>query len=337
MTSIQQSAGPFSSEPASTPDELLRPFRRCLHVQKVRDSHVVTVSFESADAQLSARIANSLADNYIESNFRQKYDATRQASGWMEQQLDELKAKVEKSQQALVDYERRHAIVNISDKQSVVEQRMSDLSRDLTNAQSDRLQKESVYELVRSNESQVAYVAQNELLQHLQEKYADLKSQYVDALEQSGPKHPKVVRLETQVEEIQSLIAKERSRIVEGLRNDYLAAMGREKLLEGAVANEKVEVGDLNQLPDPAQPPEARIGDEPAALRQPVRAAEGCDGFGGAARHQRAHHRPGEASPAARPPAKADEHFHRTDGRSGARPGCSLSSGKRRRYFHQKH
>ena len=166
----------------------------------------------------------------------------------MEQQLDELKAKVEKSQQALVDYERQNAIVNISDKESVVEQRMADLSRDLTNAQSDRLQKESVYELVRSNESQVASVAQNDLLQHLEEKYADLKSQYVDALEQSGPKHPKAERLQSQVDEIQSLIERERKRIVERMRNDYMAALGRERLLAAAVAKEKVEVGALNQL-----------------------------------------------------------------------------------------
>jgi capsular exopolysaccharide synthesis family protein len=248
VAAIQQGSGPLSSRLATSPDELLRPFRRCLHVQKVRDSHVVTVSFESADPNLSARIANSLADNYIESNFRQKYDATRQASGWMEQQLDELKAKVEKSQQALVDYERQHAIVNISDKEGVVEQRMADLSRDLTNAQSDRLQKQSVYELVRSNESQVAAVVQNDLLQHLEEKYADLKSQYVDALEQSGPKHPKVQRLQSQVDEIQSLIARERRRIVERMRDDYMAALGRERLLAAAVAKEKVEVGVLNQL-----------------------------------------------------------------------------------------
>jgi len=248
VAAIQQSSSPFSSGLATSPDELLRHFRRCLHVQKVRDSHVVAVSFESADPHLSARIANALADNYIESNFRQKYDATRQASGWMEQQLDELKAKVEKSQQALVDYERQNAIVNISDKESVVEQRMADLSRDLTNAQSDRLQKESVYELVRSDPSQVAAVAQNDLLQHLEEKYADLKSQYVDALQQSGPKHPKVERLQSQVDEIQSLIARERSRVVERMRDDYMAAQGRERLLAAAVAKEKVEVGVLNQL-----------------------------------------------------------------------------------------
>ncbi len=233
--------------PAS-PDGLLSAFKRCVHVQKVRDSHVVNVSFESADPILSARIANVLASNYIESNFRQKYDATRLASGWMEQQLDELKAKVEKSQQALVDYERQNAIVNINDKQSVVEQRLGDLSRDLTNAQSDRLQKESLYELVRSNESQVAFVAQNDLLQQLEEKYADLKSQYVDALSQYGVKHPKVERLQSQVDEIQSLIERERQRMVERIRNDYMAALGRERLLTAAVVKEKAEVGDLSQL-----------------------------------------------------------------------------------------
>jgi capsular exopolysaccharide synthesis family protein len=248
VAAIRQSGNPLSSEFGNSPDELVESFRRCLHVQKVRDSHVVNVSFESADPHLSAKVANSLADDFIENNFRQKYDATRQASGWMEQQLDELKAKVEKSQQALVDYERQNAIVNINDKESVVEQRMADLSRDLTNAQNDRLQKESVYEAVRSDESQVASVAQNDLLQHLEEKYADLKSQYVDALEQSGPKHPKAERLQSQVDEIQSMIERERKRIVEGMRNDYMAALGRERLLAAAVAKEKVEVGALNQL-----------------------------------------------------------------------------------------
>src|SRR5437016_403184 len=108
-------------------DRLLGPFKHRLHVQRVRDSHVVNISFESPDPGLSAKIANSLANDYIEYNFRQKYDATRQASGWLEEQLDELKAKVEKSQQALVDYERQNAIVNISDKESVVEQRLADL------------------------------------------------------------------------------------------------------------------------------------------------------------------------------------------------------------------
>jgi capsular exopolysaccharide synthesis family protein len=234
--------------PRVTSEQLLGVFKGNLRVQNVRDSHVVDVTFESANPELSAKVANALGNNYIEYSFRQKYDATRQAAGWMEQQLDELKAKVEKSQQALVDYERQNSIVNVSDKQSVVDQRLADLSHDLTEAQNDRLQKESMYELVRDNEAQVALVAQDELLQKLDEKYADLKSQYADAVQQYGPKHPKAVRLQSQVEEVQSLTTRERTRLVERIKNDYNAALGRERLLTAAVAREKVEVGQLNQL-----------------------------------------------------------------------------------------
>ena len=81
VAAIQQSRDPSSGKLPTSPDELVGPFGGCLHVQKVRDSHVVNVSFESADPNLSAKVTNSLADNYIENNFRQKYDATRQASG----------------------------------------------------------------------------------------------------------------------------------------------------------------------------------------------------------------------------------------------------------------
>ncbi len=226
----------------------VQTFRDHLHIDRVARSRLIQVGYESPDAQLAAQVANALVNNYIEYNFRKKYDATRQASGWMEQQLDELKAKVEKSQQALVDYERQYAIVSVSDKQNVAEQRLEDLTRDLTVAQSVRLEKESVYELVRSNENQAALLAQNQLLQRLEEKQADLKSEYVDALGQYGPNFPKVVRLRDQVNEIQSIIDRERKRVVSGVRNDFEAAKSREKLLESAVATQKAEVGKFNQL-----------------------------------------------------------------------------------------
>ncbi len=236
-----------ADSPAAAQSQLISLFKERLNVERVRDSRLVEVKFQSADPHLATQVANALVDSYTEYNFRRKYDATRQASGWMEKQLDELKAKVESSQQALVDYEKRNSIVNVSDRQNVGEQRLADLSKDLTQAQSDRLEKESLYDIVRSNESQVAFIAQNELLQKLEEKYADLKTQYVDALGQYGPNFPKVLRLRDQVNEIQSIIDRERARIVSRIYSDYMAAKGREKLLTAAVAREKAEVGRLNQ------------------------------------------------------------------------------------------
>jgi len=236
---------------ASTADEetrLVGAFRDHLRVEWVRNSRMLEVSFSSHQARLAAEAANALVTNYAEYNFLKRYNATRQASGWMEQQLDELKAKVEKSQQALVDYERRNAIVNVGEKQNVEEQRLGQLSTDLTGAQSQRIEKESVYELVKENESQVAAVVQSEVLGRLESKYADLKAQLTDAQGQYGPTFPKVVRLQQEVSDIQGLIERERSRIVKRIGNDYLASVGRERLANEALERERQKLGQVNQL-----------------------------------------------------------------------------------------
>lgn len=227
---------------------LIRAFRKNLHVELMRNSRMLEISYESTDPSQAAAIANALVNNYAEYNFRKKYNSTRQASSWMEQQLDELKAKTEKSQQQLVDYERENAIVNVSDKENVVEERLADLSRDLTAAQSDRVQKESLNNLVRSNPSQAALLMQDDLLQRLEEKLADISAQYADALGEYGPKFPKVLRLQSEMKSMQGFVDDERRRLMERIQNDYLAAQGREKLLTDAVTAEKADVGRLNQL-----------------------------------------------------------------------------------------
>jgi capsular exopolysaccharide synthesis family protein len=223
-------------------------FNTRLSVELQRNSHIVEVGFESTDRRLAANVVNALVANYLEYNFTTKYATMRQASGFMEQQLDELKAKVEKSQAALVDYERANSIVNVSDKQNLAEQRLSELTTDLTRVESDRAEKESLYRLVKANPANIAMLAQNLLLENLQEKYADLKAQYADAQVIYGSRQPKVARLKEQVDTVQSLIQQEQQRTVDRIRRDYDAVVEREKLLTASVAEQKTEVGRLNQL-----------------------------------------------------------------------------------------
>jgi len=73
----------------------------------------------------------------------------------MEAQLEELKTKVEKSQQALIDYERQNLIINVGDKGTINDQRLEQLNKDYTVAESEMAQKQSIYELARANEGQV--------------------------------------------------------------------------------------------------------------------------------------------------------------------------------------
>jgi polysaccharide biosynthesis transport protein len=227
---------------------LIEAFKRRLSVELTPKTRMLAVSFEDPDPQLAARVATTLVNNYIDYNFRQKYDATRQASAWMEQQLDELKAKVESSQQALVEYEREHQLVNTGEKETVQEQILSELSKDQTAAESDRLQKESLYHEVEINRAQLATLVHNDLLQKLEEKLADLRDQYTETVAQYGPKFPKAIRLDEEIQDLRGQILAEQERVLARIRKDYTAAVTRERLASGAVAQQKEAVGAQNQL-----------------------------------------------------------------------------------------
>jgi len=226
----------------------IQVFQNALSVQLLNGTRIIQVSFESPDPRLAARVVNALVANYAEYNFRTKYDSTRQASAWMEQRLDEMKARVEKSQQALVDYERNNSIVTIGGNQDVMEQRLGNLSKDLTEAQNDLAQKQSLDQLARANPKEVGVLVQDTLLQQLQGKIGDLQTQYVNVLAQYGPNFPRVVRLRDQIQQIRSLMQQEEKQVLDRVHHDYLAALGREKLLSAAVDREKATIGQASQL-----------------------------------------------------------------------------------------
>ena len=234
--------------PETTQSSLIRSFRKHLHVELLTESRLVEVSFDSADPKLATRAANALVRNYVESNFRAKYETTRQASAWMEQQLDELKAKVERTQQALVDYERENSIANLGDKENVVQQKLSQLSTDLTAAQVERANKQSVYDSVQGNKTDLAAVGSDALLQQLDGKYAELKTEDAAATSQYGPNFYKVRQLRDQISEVESLIERQRRRILERVGSEYQTALRREQLLSWEVARQRSEVENLNQL-----------------------------------------------------------------------------------------
>ena len=236
-----------STDPAIQKIQSIGKFLGGLNVEVVPKTRMLSVAFESSNPTLAAQSANALITNYLDYNFRQKYDAIRR-SGWLEQQLSEMKEKVQASQQALVAYDQQHQIVNTSDKQSVSEQMLGDLSRELTTAESERIQKQSLYAQVQSNRAQLAALVHDDLLQKLEERSAELKEQHTEALAQYGPNFPKVVRLQSQIDENEGEIGREQDRIINRIHNEYATAADREKLANEAVSRQKAAVGEMNQL-----------------------------------------------------------------------------------------
>lgn len=223
-------------------------FRSGLSVQRPKDTRMFLVSYESNDPREAATIVNTLVKNFTENNFRTKYDATHQATGWMEQRLDELKLKVEKSEEAMVNYERQNNIANIGEKQTAEESQFEDMSKTLTAARTERLTKESIYRIAANNGSALGSISAGTSLGGLLAKELDLQQQYSEITSHYGPTYPKALALQDELKDLQKLITRERGQLVENLRADYLAADQRVKGLTAAVAEQKDQVDKMNQL-----------------------------------------------------------------------------------------
>ncbi len=224
----------------------LAEFLGSLSVRRVPNSRLMDVSFESTDPQLAARIVNAHIASYIEQNFRSKYEATTQASTWLADQLGELKIRVQRSEDARIAYERQNQIWTLDDKQNITTQRLSDVNKQLTDAQSERMKKESLYQFAKAgNLDAVPEVQNNSAIGDLFKKRSDTASQYTDALAQYGPNFPKVQRLQAQLKEFDQTIEKEKQKILDVLESDYHEAQQREGLLTSALDQQKSETNQM--------------------------------------------------------------------------------------------
>ena len=224
----------------------LAAFLGSLSVKRVPSSRLLDVTFESTDPQLAARVVNAHIENFREENFRSRYQAIAQASSWLADQLDELKVKVQKSEDARIEYERKNQIWELDDKQNITTQRLADLNKELTDAQSERMKKQALYEFAKSADADsVPEMRGDTVLQDLNKKRSEVSAQYSDGLAQYGPNFPKVQRLQGQIKEIEQLIDGEKKAIIEQMGNDFNAARQREMLLSQALDQQKAEANQM--------------------------------------------------------------------------------------------
>jgi succinoglycan biosynthesis transport protein ExoP len=224
----------------------LAGFLGSLSVRRVPNTRLMDVSFESTDPQLAARVVNAHIATYMDQNLQSHYDATTHATTWLADQLGELKIKVQKAEDARIAYERQNQIWTLDDKQNITTQRLGDVNKELTEAQSERMKKESLYQFAKAgNLDAVPQVQSNAGLVDLLKKRTEISAQYADALSQYGPNFPKVQRLQGQLKEAEDSIQKEKKKILDVLESDYQEVRQREVLLTQRLDQQKAEANQM--------------------------------------------------------------------------------------------
>ena len=252
-------AAPASSTPEASPAQsryiephreagLVAKFHGSLQINSIPRTRLLEIRFSSTDPNLAAKAVNTLIDTYIEQNYKTHLDATVRTADWLAQQLSELQMKVEESQEKLVRYQKEHGILGIDEKENIITSKLDELNKELTSAEADRMQKESVYRLASSGDPDLlSNLDPSSPLVKLRSQEEDLHRQLAQASVHFQPTYPKVEELNKQLEAVQADIKSEITRLAARYQKDYEAALGREKLLRASLESQKTEQNRLNE------------------------------------------------------------------------------------------
>jgi capsular exopolysaccharide synthesis family protein len=224
----------------------VKHFQDMVGVSPVRRSNLVEVAFYARSPELAARVANQLAQAYIEQNFQVKWDETMKASEFLSSQLVGLKAKLEKSEDMLQAYAQAHSILFVEEKKNLVNERLEQLQAEYTKAQADRFQKESLYSLVQTGKVQdLPSILANKMIQDLEVRLAELELGYAELTAVVKPDYPKAVQHKKQIDAVEASLEKQKKALAQNIVDDYRSAVAREKYLAQAVETQKKEVNEI--------------------------------------------------------------------------------------------
>ena len=250
-------AGWFGGDapPAAAPDgaetveqsHTIDRFLENVTVSPIRNSRLVDVRYRLSDPELAARIANAIAKSYIEQNLEYKFLASKDASDWLGERLAEQRKEVEAAEAKLQAFRERNDAISLKDRENIVVQKLNDLAAAVTQAKTDRFQKQALYNqlqtLIKDKAGLDTFpaVLSNSYIQQQKAELAQLQSQHRQASERLGEKHPDIIKLRSAIESAQSKLDGEIGKVVQSVRNEYQAAQAKENSLNAAVSQQNRE------------------------------------------------------------------------------------------------
>ena len=218
-----------------------------LDVVRPPNTYLLQITYQSSNPRLAAEVANGVANSYLQHSFEIRFKSSESVSQFMTKELEELKAKMERSSDALAKFQRDLSVVNPEEKTSILSARLQQLNTEYTNAQADRVRKEAGFNAMRSGQMEAALISsQGQSLKKLTEAYDEAQSRLADVKLHYGANHPEYRKAQGQVAELDRQLQAAKNSITEQVAIEYRTAAQREQMLKQEVGRTKAESDALN-------------------------------------------------------------------------------------------
>jgi capsular exopolysaccharide synthesis family protein len=235
-------------------DLTLARMHRKIRVDHNPKDEIVRVYAETTSPELSAKIVNTVINDYIENLFRMRAGANHRVADWLLTQLDDLKRQIESDQKSLIELQGKLGIIGLDDKSNnyLPAETLDQLTKASTDATIQRIVSEAKYRFLSETtpgliEGEQPLLNGNSsetqgLLQTLRNSQATAAAEYARLSAQFGPNYPDVKQAKAQLESDRAQVKAEEARIVNQARLAYNAAKANEDLTNGMVSKQRSDV-----------------------------------------------------------------------------------------------
>jgi polysaccharide biosynthesis transport protein len=212
-----------------------------IKVKRIGVTYVIQVDYTDKNAELSAQIANAIADAYTVSELDARYRSTRRAGKWLQDRITELRSQSSVADLAVQKFKADNNIIDTS-RGLISEQQLGDVNSQLVTAKAataemkakfDRVVEVSNSDIVNAT---VTDALKSDIIQRLRAQYLDLAAKRQDLASKYGAEHGAVVNLKNQMNEISRSAKEELKRLAESYKSDYEIALARERSLRTSMA-----------------------------------------------------------------------------------------------------
>ncbi|TVR56603.1 MAG: polysaccharide biosynthesis tyrosine autokinase [Candidatus Competibacteraceae bacterium] len=238
-------AAPPAGPPAETArlDGAVSRLLGNLTVEPVRNSRLVTLHYTSPDPREAATLLNTLASSYINLNLERRFEASAYARDFLQERLQQVKARLEDSEREIVAFARAQGIITIGENQNIVNQRLAATSTALSAAEQRRTIAEAAYRQMRDTPGQgLNQVLDSRIVENLKIAKARLEAEYRENQLRHTAAHPDIAPLRDQIAEIDRQINREVALIRAAITADYEIAQAEETLLRANLEQLQREV-----------------------------------------------------------------------------------------------
>lgn len=224
-----------------------------MSVQQVGKAPIMSVSMTTTNPELSARLANAVADAYIVDQLENRFEAARRASGWLTDRLQSLREKLRESEEAVAKFRADNNLLAVNAK-TLNEQQLSEVSAELLQIQTEAAGKLAKYEQARKllesggKADSIPDVMQSGVIADLRGKLSSASAREADLVSRYGERHPLVVNVRAERSQYERLITAEIQRVVANLKNDYEVAKSRADAMSANVAAASGQANTENAL-----------------------------------------------------------------------------------------